>query len=68
MVHHRCMASAFGVVLFGPDPRTCKSMLRGMMVKQARIFMMVAVAVHTSRRRAATGLPGAVHTEAVFMA
>ncbi len=30
--------------------------------------MMVVVAVQTSRRRAATDLPGAVHTEAVIMA
>lgn len=30
--------------------------------------MMVVVAVQPSRHRAATGLPGAVHTEAVFKA
>lgn len=30
--------------------------------------MMVVVAVQTSRRRAATDLPGAVHTEAAIMA
>jgi len=68
MVHHHCIANAFGVVSSGPVPRTCKSTLRGLMVKQGRILMMVVVAVQTSRRRAATGLPGAVHTEAVFMA
>lgn len=37
-------------------------------MKQGRMFMMVVVAVQTSRHRAATGLPGAVHTEAVFKA
>jgi hypothetical protein len=68
IVHHHRMANAFGVVSSAPVPHTCKSTLRGLMVKQGLILMMVVVAVQTSRRRAATGLPGAVHSEAVFMA
>lgn len=62
------MANALGAVLSEPASHTYKSMLRGLMLKQGWIFIIVVVAVETSRRRAATGLPGAVHTEAVFMA